>query len=119
VADHWNPYPQNDEDERRAREQAQNHPRSHAETFGEDLGPSTFTDLGPSYHPDDKSTAARMAGNVKQRRQAAATARAKEAAEIRTEIDAEQQNPLRGIPTAEIMGRAYLRHGRGQDDERS
>jgi hypothetical protein len=113
VADHWNPYPQNEEDERRVRE------RSHAETFGEDLGPGAFDDLGPSYHPDERSSAAKMAGRVEQLRQEAAQARAQEAAAIREEIEAENQNPYRGVPTSELLGRAYLRHGRGQDQEGS
>jgi hypothetical protein len=114
MADHWFPYPRDEQDERRARE------RSHAENFGEDLGPDPFADLGPSLHPDDKSSAARMAGHVERQRQAAATARAKLAAEIREEIEAEKNaNPYRGVPTAELMGRAYLRHGRGNDQEGS
>jgi hypothetical protein len=60
-----------------------------------------------------------MASHAERQRQEAAAARVKLAAEIREEIEAEKQNPYRGIPTAELMGRAYLRHGRGQDNEES
>jgi len=50
-------------------------PRSHAETFGEDLGVDPFVDAGPSLHPDDRSSAARHARIVKSREQAAAERR--------------------------------------------
>jgi hypothetical protein len=77
-----------------------------------------WDDLGPSLHPDDKSTAARMAGHVERQRQDAATARAKLAADIRDEIEAEKHsNPYRGVSSAQLMGRAYLRHGRSQNDD--
>jgi hypothetical protein len=80
--------------------------------------PPMWDDLGPSLHPDDRSSAARIGAHVERQRQEAAKARAKLAAEIRQEIEDEKNaNPYRGIPTAQLHGRAYLRRGRGQDQE--
>ena len=75
MADHWDPFPRNDDDERRAREQAQNHPPSMAAVLGEDLGPPVFQDAGPSYFPDERSSAARHARGVQDRERAAAERR--------------------------------------------
>jgi hypothetical protein len=51
-----------------------NRPRSVAEEFGENLG-DPFADVGPSYHPDERSSAARHAKVVKARTRAAAQQR--------------------------------------------
>jgi hypothetical protein len=64
----------NETDERIAREQAQNHPPSWASLF-DHADPPLFEDAGPSYFPDDRSSASKMAKRRQARDQAAAERR--------------------------------------------
>jgi hypothetical protein len=90
-------------------EQAQTHPPSWASMF-DHSDPPLFEDAGPSYFPDERSSAARHAGRVRDRERAAAQRRdlavIQAAADDQADEHAlEQAASLtsRGLPVAEAL----------------
>jgi hypothetical protein len=80
-------------------------PRPWSEQFGETAeDPELFTDR----QPGSTRSAAQHAARVEQRRKGAAKARRQFAEQLRKEQEDREQDPLRGIPTAEIIARAAL-----------
>jgi hypothetical protein len=83
-------------------------PRPWGDVFGDsDPDPDLFADQPQA--PAENSTAAKHANRVEQRRKDAAKARAQFAAQLRKEQEEREQDPLRGVPTAEIIARAAIR----------
>jgi hypothetical protein len=85
--------------------QAQAHPPAWSTIF-DHADPPIFDD-GPSYDPPKDSTAAKHAAGVRQREQKAAQDRARLAEHFRKQREAAERDPLRGVPTSEILAARY------------
>jgi hypothetical protein len=94
--------PKNQNDYRRS------FPRPWGDVFGDsDPDPDLFADQ--PQEPRKGSSAAKHVKRIRKQEQDLAKQRAADAAQLRKEQEEREQDPLRGVPTAEIIGRAVLR----------